>query len=523
MQVYSATLAELVRDVAQRDGAKPALIFADQPISYADLDIRIERAANGLALCGIVPGDRVALLVPNIPEFVIASVLRCGGIVVPINVLYKAEEIAYILQDSEAKAFILYAGFAAQAIGGAAKAPSVSHVIVVGDAAPEGTTSWESLTDASSPERAPVRVSPGDIATICYTSGTTGPSKGAMLTHRNFVSNCEQLDRTDRGCAKRSDVLLLVLPLFHIYAMNCAMNAFLRAGATIVLVRRFDPLLVLEQIQKHRCNIFHGAPPMYIAWVNTPTLGEYDLSSMRVAFSGAAPLPTQVLDRFRTVTGVEIVEGYGLTEASPVTHSNCAVTVTKPGTVGRSLPGVEVRLVDEEDRDVAPGAPGEIICRGENITIGYWRKLEATAEALRDGWFHTGDIAKIDEDGYYRIVDRKKDMIDAGGFKVWPREVEEVLFRHPAVREAAVVAMPDAYWGERPMAYIALKEAESATGEALIAYCKEHLATFKVPCLIKFRDELPKLPTGKVLRRVLRDEARQLAPAAESRVVKLGH
>ena len=248
---------------------------------------------------------------------------------------------------------------------------------------------------------------------------------------------------------------------------------------------------------------------MYIAWVNTPTLGDYELSSMRTAFSGAAPLPVHVLDRFCAVTGVEIVEGYGLTEASPVTHSNCAVVAIKAGTVGRPLPGVEVRLVDGEDRDAAPGASGEIICRGEKITIGYWRKPEATAEALQDGWFHTGDIATVDEDGYYRIVDRKKDMIDAGGFKVWPREVEEVLFRHPAVREAAVVGMPDPYLGERPMAYIALKEGHTATQEALIAYCKEHLATFKVPCLVKFRDELPKLPTGKILRRVLREEARQ--------------
>jgi long-chain acyl-CoA synthetase len=519
VHVYATTLAELVRDVSRREGAKPALIFADQPISYADLDTRIERAANGLAWRGVAHGDRVALLVPNIPEFVIAyyAILRCGGIVVPINVLYKAEEIAYILQDSEAKAFILFSSLAAQGIGGAAKTPSVLQVIVVGDTAPDGTTSWELLTDASSPERAPVRVNPGDIATICYTSGTTGHSKGAMLTHRNLISNCEQLDRTDPGYAKSSDVLLVVLPLFHIYAMNCALNAFLRAGATIVLVPRFDPVSVLEQIQKHRCNFFHGAPPMYIAWVNTPTLGDYDLSSVRVAFSGAAPLPTQILDRFRTVTGVEIVEGYGLTEASPVTHSNCAAAVTKAGTVGPPIPGVEVRLVDEEDHDVAVGAPGEIICRGENITVGYWRNPEATAEALRDGWFHTGDIATIDEDGYYRIVDRKKDMIDAGGFKVWPREVEEVLFRHPAVREAAVVGMPDAYSGERPMGYIALKEGETVTEEALIAYCQEHLATFKVPCLIKFRDELPKLPTGKVLRRVLRDEARQLTPAKRPR------
>lgn len=516
MQVCTATLAELVSDVAQRNGTKPALIFADTPISYADLNTRIERAANGLAVHGVARGDRVALLLPNIPEFVVAyyAVLRCGGIVVPICALYKADEIAYVLQDSEAKAFVLFGDFAPQGIAAAEKAPSVSTVIVVGDATPKGTTSWEALTDASAPARLPIKVMPGDIATICYTSGTTGRSKGAMLTHRNFIANCEQLDRTERGRAKESDVLLLVLPLFHIYAMNCAMNAFLRSGATIVLVRRFEAQQVLEQIQKHRCNLFHGAPPMYITWVNTPTLGDYDLSSMRVAYSGAAPLPIQVLDRFRTVTGVEIVEGYGLTETSPVTHSNCAVMVSKPGTVGPPIPGVEARLVDDEDHDVAPGAPGEIICRGENITIGYWRNPTATAEALRNGWFHTGDIATVDEDGYYRIVDRKKDMINSGGSKVWPREVEEVLFKHPAVREAAVVAMPDNYWGERPIAYIALKEDQSATQEELIAYCKERVASYKAPCLIKFRDELPKLPTGKVLRRVLREEARQLAPAS---------
>ena len=519
MQVYT-TLAELVSDVAQRNGAKPALIFADTPISYADLNTRIERAANGLAASGVAKGDRVALLVPNIPEFVVAyyAIVRCGAIVVPINVLYKAEEITYVLQDSEAKAFILFADFAPQGLAGAEKAPSVSKVIVVGEVAPKGTTSWEALMEAPAPERLPVKVTPDDIATICYTSGTTGRSKGAMLTHLNFIANCEQLDRMERGYAKESDVLLLVLPLFHIYAMNFAMNAYLRAGATVVLVRRFDALLVLEQIQKHRCTMFPGAPPMYITWVNTPTLGDYDLSSMRFAFSGAAPLPIQVLDRFHTVTGVEIVEGYGLTETSPVTHLNCAGAVSKPGTVGPPIPGVEARLVDDEDRDVAPGARGEIICRGENITIGYWRNPAATAEALRDGWFHTGDIATVDEDGYYRIVDRKKDMINAGGFKVWPREIEEVLFRHPAVREAAIVAMPDTYWGERPMAYIALKEGQAATEEALIAYCKEHLATFKVPCLIRFRDEFPKLPTGKVLRRVLREEARQLTPASPKRI-----
>jgi long-chain acyl-CoA synthetase len=294
-----------------------------------------------------------------------------------------------------------------------------------------------------------------------------------MLTHRNFIANCEQLDRMERGYAKESDVLLLVLPLFHI----CAMNGFLRAGATIVLIRRFEALEVLAEIQKHRCTFFHAAPPMYVAWANMPALSEYDLSPVRAAYSGAAPIAVHVLDRFHQVTGVQILEGYGLTETSPVTHSSAAGPVSRPGTIGPPIPGVEARVVDEEDQDVPLGAQGELICRGENVMIGYWRNPQATAEALRGGWFHTGDIATMDEDGYYRIVDRKKDMINSGGFKVWPREVEETLFKHSAVREAAVVAMQDAHWGERPIAYIALKEGQTATQEELIAYCKEHLAT----------------------------------------------
>jgi len=508
-----ATLAELVRDVAERNGGKPALIFGDQPISYAELDTRIERAANGMAARGIYRGDRIALLLPNIPEFIVAyfAILRCGGIVVPINVLYKADEIAYVLADSQAKTLVLHAGFVTQGIAAAKKVSSVVDIIVIGDPAPERTIPWQILTDGSLPERSPLAVTSQDIAAICYTSGTTGRSKGTMLTHRNFIANCEQFDRIERAQARSSDIVLIVLPLFHIYAMNCAMNGFLRLGATIVLIPRFEPILVLEQLQKHRCTYFHGAPPMYVAWVNTPALRDYDLSSVRAAWSGAAALPLQVLQNFRTATGVEILEGYGLTETSPVTHSNAAGPITKPGTIGPPIPGVEARLVDEEDCDVTRGTPGELVCRGENVTIGYWRKPEATAEALRGGWFHTGDIATVDEDGYYRIVDRKKDMINAGGFKVWPREVEEVLFRHPAVREAAVVAIPDAYLGERPIAYIALKKGQTARAEELIAYCQEHLATFKVPRRIEFRDELPKLPTGKVLRRFLRDEARQLS------------
>ncbi len=514
MPASPTTLAELVRDVARENGTKPAIIFQDAPISYTDLDAAIERAANGLAARGIGYGDRVAIMLPNIPQFVIAyyAVMRIGGTVVPINVLYKGEEIAYVLNDSEAKALVIYEGFYAGAAAALPESPSVQQVIFVGTGAtPEGTTSWGALVDGSAPERAPVAIAPEDIATICYTSGTTGRSKGAMLSHRNFLANCAQLDRLPRCHAESDDRVVVVLPLFHIYAMNVGMNAMLRVGATMVIIPRFEPTAVLEQIQMHRCTALYGAPPMYVAWVNHPDLHTYDFSSLRFAFSGAAALPIQILDGFRERTGVEIVEGYGLTETSPVTHSNGSGPINKPGSIGPPIPGVEVRLVDDDDHDVPLGAEGEIICRGENILVGYWRNPEATAEALRGGWFHTGDIATVDADDYYTIVDRKKDMINAGGFKVWPREVEEVLYRHPAVQEAAVVAMPDAYTGERPMAFVALKNGQATTADELIAYCRTHLATYKAPRHIEFRAELPKLPTGKILRRLLRDDAKNLA------------
>lgn len=509
----AATLAELVADVAARDSGKTAVIFQDQPIPYAQLNGLIERVANALAARGIGHGDRVALMLPNIPQFLAAyyAVARLGGVIVPLNLLYKADEAGYILNDSEAKAVIVFEMFYPQIAAGIASAPSVQQTIFVGQsAAPEGTTPWAALMDPAIPPRGAVEVKPSDLAVICYTSGTTGRPKGALLTHRNFIANCEQLDVVERFKIRPDDITVLVLPLFHIYGMNVGMNAALRAGTTIVLIPRFEPISSLEAIQKYRATIFLGAPPMYIAWVNTPTLGDYDLSSLRSVSSGAAALPREVLRRFREITGVEIQEGYGLTETAPVAHSNAAAPHAKPGTIGRPLPGVEARVVDDNDNDVPQGQEGEIILRGENVTSGYWRRPEDSAEALRGGWFHTGDIATVDDDGYYTIVDRKKDMINAGGFKVWPREVEEVLFTHPAVLEAAIVAMPDPYAGERPLAYVALKPGQQATAEELIEYCKARLASFKAPARVEFRDELPKLPTGKVLRRVLRDEARQM-------------
>ncbi|HEX5503789.1 MAG TPA: long-chain fatty acid--CoA ligase [Thermomicrobiales bacterium] len=509
-----ATLAEFVADVARRDGAKPALIFQDQPLTYAQLDAAIERAADGLAARGVGHGDRVALLLPNIPPFVVAyyAALRLGAVVVPVNLLYKADEIAHILGDSEAKSLVVYEGFYAQAAEAVRRASSVTEVIVVGlGAAPAGTTPWADLAGGAAPRRAPVAVAPGDVAVICYTSGTTGRAKGAMLTHRNFIANLEQMEAVGPMKMTAADVEILVLPLFHIYALNVGLNYAIRLGATLVLLPRFELAPMLEQIQRYRCTVFLGAPPMYVAWVNAPGVERYDVASLRVVGSGAAPLPARVLARFQELTGVAIGEGYGLTETAPTTHSNYVGEARiKPGTVGLPLPGVECRLVDDDDRDVPPGAEGEIVVRGENVMVGYWRNPEASAEALRGGWFHTGDIATVDADGYYTIVDRKKDMINAGGFKVWPREVEEVLYHHPAVQEAAVVPIPDPYAGERPLAFVALKAGQQATADELIQYCRANLASFKAPTRVEFRDELPKLPTGKVLRRVLRDEARQM-------------
>jgi len=509
------TLAELVADVAGRDGAKPAILFQDQPITYATLDALIEQAANALTARGVARGDRVAVMLPNIPHFVIAyyAILRLGAVVVPLNVLYKSDEISYMLEDSGASVFIGFESFYGPIADAVKGSPSVRETIVVGAGpAPVGTTPWglnpPLIAGSSEAPRARVEVKPDDLGVICYTSGTTGRSKGAMLTHRNFIANCEQIERMERVKFGPDDRLLLVLPLFHIYAMNVGMNSCLRSGGTFVLVPRFEAEPVLRQIQQHRCTIFLGAPPMFVAWVNSGLLPVYDLSSLRVVNSGAAALPVQVLETFKEQTGIEIQEGYGLTETAPTTHSNSAGPLVKPGTVGPTIPGVEARVVDEQDQDVPLGQEGEIIVRGDNVTAGYWRKPEATAEALRGGWFHTGDIATVDADGYYTIVDRKKDMINAAGFKVWPREVEEVLFRHPAVREAAVVAMPDPYAGERPVAYVALKEGQTVTPEELIAYTKGRLASFKAPARIEFRDELPKNMTGKVLRRELRDEAR---------------
>ena len=505
------TLGQMLAQTAERLPNKTAIRFRDQETTYADFDKRANQVANGLIALGVQPGDRVALLLHNIPLFMEAyyGILKAGAAVVPMNVLYKPAEIEYIVKDSGAKALLTLAAFAPQALQAATNAPDLRKVIVASPEEMPGATLWRDAFGQASEAAANVAVGEQDIAVIPYTSGTTGRPKGAMLTHRNLIANCEQCERVERIKPQENDVAWIALPLFHIYAMNVGMNLTVKAGGTMALVERFEPASALESIQSNKCTVLYGAPPMFVVWAQMPNIRDYDLSSVRYIASGAAALPVKIMELFEGMAGVPISEGYGLTEASPVVTSNAAGPVTKPGTVGKPIPGVEVRIVDASGGEVAPGDLGELICRGENIMKGYWKQPEATAEALRDGWLYTGDLATIDEDGYISIVDRKKDMIIVSGYNVYPREVEEVLFKHPAVADVSVIGVPDDYQGESVMAVVVLKPDQSATEQEIIAYCRNEIAVFKCPRKVVFRDALPKNNTGKVLRRELRESVAQ--------------
>ncbi len=507
-------LGEVLQITAAREPGKTAFIFHDQATTYQAFNERANQVANGLLKLGVQKGDRVAIYMHNIPLFLEAyyGVMRIGGIVIPLNPLYKAQEIAFILNDCEAKAAITVGMFYPAMQAAAAEIPSLTTIITAAAQAPAGALSWANAFGSASTEDPPkTAINSSDVAVICYTSGTTGKPKGAMLTHGNFIGNCNQMNTSQRIGLDGSDVVWVGLPLFHIYAMNVAMNLSVLVGATMVVMERFDPAASLEMIQKYKITAVHGAPPMYIAWASLPSVKSYNLSSLRYCGSGAAALPVQILENFKNVTGVDITEGYGLTEASPVVTTNAAGPFSKAGSVGPAAPGVLVRIVDPETgKDVPAGTIGELICSGANIMSGYYKRNEDTAKTLKDNWLYTGDLATVDGDGYYYIVDRLKDMINVSGYNVYPREVEETLFRHPAVAKAAVVPAPDPYQGESVFAFIVLKPGAQATEQEIIDYCRASMAVFKAPRRVVFRDTLPENNTGKVLRRELREDARQI-------------
>jgi long-chain acyl-CoA synthetase len=486
-----ASLTSVLRQAAADHADRPAVRMDAAVLTYADLRDAAARVTGLLATLGVEPGDRVGIMLPNVPAFPIAyyGTLGAGAVVVPMNPLLKSREVAYYLGDSGAKVLFAWHAAAGEAAKGAAD--TGARVIDVTDP----------LLPLADQDPAQVSADRGDDddAVILYTSGTTGRPKGAELTHANLTRNAE-LTATTLLKSGTDDMVMGCLPLFHVFGLTCGLNATVTAGSTLTLLPRFDPGRALEIIQRDRVTIFEGVPTMYAAMLHH-TGERPDVSSLRLCVSGGAAMPVEVLRGFEDAFGCIILEGYGLSETSPVASFNHPDKVRKPGSIGTPIAGVEMRLIDADGADVSPGEVGEIAIRGHNVMKGYWGRPDATEEAITDGWFRTGDLAKVDEDGYYYIVDRKKDLIIRGGYNVYPREIEEVLYEHPDVAEAAVIGIPHPELGEDVGAAVKLKPGGTATPADLRAFARERVAAYKYPRHIWIVDDLPKGPTGKILRR----------------------
>jgi long-chain acyl-CoA synthetase len=515
-------LAQVIEDNAGKYPDREAIVSGSTRLTYRQLNAMANQVANGLQALGIGRGDNVALTCPNVPYFQIAyyGILKTGATVVPLNILLASPEIAYHLKDCNAKAFFCFEGSAALPIGdtgyqGLVESETGGHFILMtadSSASPPKDdmmtlgmlmngrpTSFE--TDSTGPE---------DTAVILYTSGTTGRPKGAELTHSNLVLNAMVARDLYLPAAQERNVALVALPLFHVFGMTVQMNAMMLLCSTQVLLPRFDPALAIEAMLSERVNFFCGVPTMFWGLLNQARATKMDTGAiaenMRMCISGGAALPLELLRGFEQTFSVAILEGFGLSETSPVICFNQLGFERKPGSIGRPLFATEMRLVDDSDQEVAQGQAGEIVVRGHSVMKGYYNRPEATAEAMRGGWFHTGDIATMDQDGYFFIVDRKKDMILRGGYNVYPRELEEVLMTHPAVSLAAVIGVPHPSLGEEVKAYIIRKPDVTVTVEELSIWCKEQMAAYKYPRFIEFRGSLPMTATGKILKRQLREE-----------------
>ena len=516
-------LAVLLEESARENPEKPALIQGEDILTYTGLRVASRKFANALVTLGIRPGDKVALMVPNVPQFAIAyyGILSMGATVVPLNVLLKAPEVVYHLEDSDAVALVAWEGLVEEARKGFAEAKECENLILVeepdGEGAPEGIHRFDELLKDSSAEHEMVQTRPEDTAVLIYTSGTTGRPKGAELTHFNMFYNAVVNAEKLLGL-REDDVGIAVLPLFHIFGQTCVMNAGIYAANTVALVPHFDPEAVLKAIQNAGVTIFSGVPTMYQYLLRYPELDEYDTSTLRLGVSGGAAIPVKVLKAVEERFGITILEGYGLSETSPTACFNRSAEQRKVGSIGLPIWGTEAKVVDEVNEEVPRGERGELVLRGHNIMKGYYKNPEATEEAMSQGWFHTGDIATMDEDGFIFIVDRVKDMVLRGGYNVYPREIEEVIYEHPAIAEVAVIGVPHAELGEEVRAVVALKEGESATEEDIIAFTKERVAAYKYPRSIIFMDDLPKTATGKILKRELVDTGTEESATGKSGV-----
>ncbi|WP_249870932.1 long-chain-fatty-acid--CoA ligase [Oceanobacillus saliphilus] len=515
---------------------KKALHFMGKEMSYGDLYTASRKMANYLQALGVRKGDKVAIMLPNCPQAVISyyGILMAGGIVVQTNPLYTERELEYQLNDSDTSVIICL-DILLPRVTNVRNKTGLQHAIVTGikDYLPfpknliypfiqkkeynmvvkveeSGDTHvWNGIMEKSSTEYLETQIDPKeDLALLQYTGGTTGHPKGVMLTHYNLTSNVQMCETWLYKKSDSQGVILGILPFFHVYGMTTVMNFAIKLGSKMILMPKFNVTDVLKTIDKQKPSLFPGAPTIYVGLLNHPDVKKYDLSSIEACLSGSAPLPIEVQEQFEKITGGKLVEGYGLTESSPVTHANFIWTKRVNGSIGVPWPDTDCKIIkmESDGGEAEVGEVGEIAVKGPQIMKGYWNNQEETDKVLKDGWLFTGDLGYMDDDGYFYVVDRKKDMIIAGGYNIYPREVEEVLYEHEGIQETVVAGIPDPYRGETVKAYIVLKDGYKLTEEELNDYCRKHLAAFKVPRLYEFRNELPKTAVGKILRRKLIEE-----------------
>jgi long-chain acyl-CoA synthetase len=488
-----SNFAEELSAAAADAGDRPAVKLDDVVLNYAVLDAAAARAAGMLRAKGVGAGDAVGLMMPNVPYFPIVyfGALRLGAVVVPMNPLLKGREVEYYLTDSGAKVLVAWHGFAEPAQEGSQAAGAEAVIATPGE--------FEELLGGAEPVNEVADRADDDPAVIIYTSGTTGTPKGATLMHSNLASGAEVArDLVDAG---PDWVSLATLPLFHVFGMNSVMNTAVHARGMMTLLPRFEPGKALEIVQRDKVNSFAGVPTMYSALLHAPERDSYDVSSLELCVSGGSAMPVELLHGFDEAFGAKILEGYGLSETTGMGSFNLPDRERKPGSIGLPIGGTEFKLVDDDGNEVGKGERGEIVMRGPFVMKGYWNKPEATAATILDGWFHTGDVGEADDDGYYFIVDRKKELVIRGGYNVYPREVEEVFYTHPAVREAAVIGIPHDELGEEVAAVVSLKPGAEATEDELRDYVKQRVAAYKYPRVVAIADDLPKSPTGKILKR----------------------
>ncbi len=547
LEIPVISLGEMLEGTAKKYPDNTAIIFMGKKITYKELDELTNRFANALKNLGVKKGDPVAIQLPNIPQLVIAyyGTLKLGAVAVMFNPIYSAREIEYQLRDSGARVFLILDRFW-PLVKEANEKVGVDNIVVthvkdylkfplnileplmakrkgeyVEVEMGPGMHELKEIMSTASNQKPEVEIDPlNDLATLQYTGGTTGVSKGAMLTHYNLVSNSMQCRAWFTNAQEGKEVILCTLPFYHSYGMTVDMNNGVNLGAALLLIPNpRDMKMVLKAIDKYKPTVFPGVPTMYVAIINHPDVksGKYDVGSIKACLSGAAPLPVEVQRQFEDLTGGKLVEGYGLSETSPVASANPLEGMRKAGSIGMPIPNTEMKVVDIENhnKELSVGEIGEIAIKGPQVMKGYWNMPDETEMVLKGEWLLTGDIGYMDEDGFFYVVDRKKDMIIAGGFNIYPRDVEEVIYTHPKVEEVAVAGIPHPVRGETVKAYVVLKEGETATPEEIIDFCRDKMAKYKVPTEVEFRKELPKTMVGKVLRRFLVEQEKAKAEKAE--------